>query len=74
MHSHIENRIDIESLLAKVPAQMQTAVRLIKLEGASGLEAATAAGISEAGVRVNAHRGVNAMIATLKGGKRSENK
>ena len=73
-HTHVENGIDIEGLLAKIPAHMQTAVRLMKLEGVSALEAAARAGSSETAVRVNAHRGVKAMIAKLKGGFISENK
>lgn len=68
VHSGIEDGLDVESLLARLPERMRTAVRLIKLEGASVSEAAARAGASESAVRVHAHRGIKAMMARLKGG------
>lgn len=68
-HASIEDGLDVQSLLSGLPAPMRTAVQLIKLDGASTSEAAKRAGSSEAAVRVNAHRGMKAMMAKLKRGQ-----
>lgn len=68
-HVTVEDRMDVQSLLSGLPAQIRTAVQLIKLEGASTSEAAKQVGSSESAVRVNAHRGVKAMMAKLKKAK-----
>lgn len=73
-HAAVEYGLDVQSLLSGLPEPMRRAVQLIKLEGASTLEAAKQAGSSESAVRVNAHRGVKVMMEKLRRGHGRENR
>lgn len=53
--------IDLEALLATLPAKQARAIRDTKLRGLSVAEAADAAGIGESDVKVSVHRGLKAL-------------
>jgi RNA polymerase sigma-70 factor (ECF subfamily) len=60
-------RRDLEQLLQSLPAQHRRALVMMKLEGASVAEAATATGMSESAVKVGVHRSLKALAAKVKG-------
>lgn len=60
-------RMDIDDLLATLPAKQSRAIRATRLDGASVAEAATAAGIGESDVKVSVHRGLKALAARIAG-------
>lgn len=53
-------RIDVETLLARLPAKQADAIRLMHLQGHTAREAAERLGSSESAVKVSAHRGLRA--------------
>ena len=61
--------IDIDALLAQLPAKQAAAIRLTRLQGLSTREAAEASGQSEPAVKVNVHRGLGRLMARLGGGR-----
>ena len=61
-----DSRLDLESLLAQLPAKMRRAIDLVKLKGFSTKEAAAASGMSPSAVKVSAHRGVKALALLVK--------
>lgn len=58
-------RVDVERLLAELPARQATAIRLTRIEGLSTREAADRSGQSEPAVKVNVHRGIGRLMAKL---------
>lgn len=56
-------RIDLETMLARLPAKQAAAIRLIHLEGRSAREAAERLGANESAVKVSAHRGLKTAAA-----------
>ena len=64
-----ESRLDLEALLAELPAKMRRAIELVKLRGLTTNEAAAASGMSTSAVKVSVHRGVKALklLITRKG-------
>ncbi len=60
-------RMDIDDLLATLPAKQARAIRATRLDGASVAEAANAAGIGESDVKVSVHRGLKALAARIAG-------
>ena len=60
-------RMDIESLLASLPAKQARAIRDTKLAGLSVAEAAEMGGLSVADVKVSVHRGLKQLALRLKG-------
>ena len=68
-HGAVESTLDVERLLARLPAKMRQAVRSMKIEGLSVTEAAARSGMSESAIKVSVHRGLKAM-AVIAGGKR----
>ncbi|MEN0653859.1 MULTISPECIES: sigma-70 family RNA polymerase sigma factor [Hyphobacterium] len=56
-------RIDVEAMLARLPAKQAAAIRLIHLEGHTAREAADRLGANESAVKVSAHRGLKAAAA-----------
>lgn len=70
-HAAVESSLDVERLLARLPAKMRQAIRSMKVEGLSAAEAAERSGMSEAAIKVSVHRGLKAMAA-LAGGKRRQ--
>ncbi|MCH8521430.1 sigma-70 family RNA polymerase sigma factor [Glycocaulis sp.] len=64
-------RLDLETLLARLPAGQAEAIRRTKLNGQSVSETASAMNISESLVKVNVHRGLKA-AASLVGLKQAD--
>ncbi|MET0659204.1 MAG: sigma-70 family RNA polymerase sigma factor [Steroidobacteraceae bacterium] len=63
-------RLDVQRLLAALPAKQANAIRNTHLEGLSVAEAASQSGIGESDVKVSVHRGLKALAARIRGGKR----
>jgi RNA polymerase sigma-70 factor (ECF subfamily) len=61
----VESRLDIEKMLATLPAATQALIRDIKLKDLSNAEAAAARGMSETAVKVAVHRGLKKLAAFL---------
>jgi RNA polymerase sigma-70 factor (ECF subfamily) len=62
-------RLDLEKLLAALPASSQEIIRKVKLDGHSTAEVAASTGKSEIAVRVGLHRGLKALSEKLRGGQ-----
>ncbi|HJR55651.1 MAG TPA: sigma-70 family RNA polymerase sigma factor [Rhizomicrobium sp.] len=60
-------RIDLDRLLARLPAGQQDAIRLTRIEGISVVEAADRTGQSEANVKVSVHRGLKRLMEHVQG-------
>jgi RNA polymerase sigma-70 factor (ECF subfamily) len=60
-------RMDVEALLAGLPAKQARAIRETKIEGLSVAEAAAGAGLSIADVKVSVHRGLKQLAVRLRG-------
>lgn len=63
--AEIAARISLERLFAHLPVGQVQAIELVKIEGLSVAEAATACGQSEALVKVNIHRGLKRLAALI---------
>ena len=61
--------LDVDRLLASLPAKQAAAVRMTRLGGLSVREAGEQAGQSEAAVKVNVHRGLQRLIAMVREGR-----
>jgi RNA polymerase sigma-70 factor (ECF subfamily) len=66
----IESSLDLERLLAELPAKFASAIRDVKLQGLSVAETAAREGLSEAAVKVNVHRGMKALTALIAAGRK----
>ncbi|MNI23581.1 RNA polymerase sigma factor [compost metagenome] len=64
--------MDVERLLANLPAWQSELIRQVRLEGRSVAETAAGSGRTEAMVKVGVHRGIKALAARLRG-ERGEN-
>ena len=62
-----EARRDLQTLLATLPERQREAIVRTKLEGLSVAETASLTGMSESAVKVNVHRGLKALAASIKG-------
>jgi len=60
-----ESTHDIRRLMQRLPEGMQCAIGSVKLDGLSVAEAAKRCGLSESGVKVNIHRGLKALAASI---------
>ena len=60
-------KIDLDSLLAGLTPKQVDAIRLTRIDGYSIREAAEMTGQSEPAVKVNVHRGLGRLIASIKG-------
>jgi len=60
-----ESTHDIRRLMQRLPQGMQCAIGAVKLDGLSVAEAAKRCGLSESGVKVNIHRGLKALAASI---------
>ncbi|UPK00635.1 sigma-70 family RNA polymerase sigma factor [Bradyrhizobium sp. 170] len=60
-----ESTHDIRRLMQRLPEGMQCAIGAVKLDGLSVAEAAKRCGLSESGVKVNIHRGLKALAASI---------
>lgn len=63
--SEIAARISLDRLFAHLPAGQVRAIEMVKIEGLSVAEAATASGQSESLVKVNIHRGLKKLAALI---------
>jgi RNA polymerase sigma-70 factor (ECF subfamily) len=59
-------RMDVEALLASLPAKQARVIRDTKLEGLSVAEAAASGGLSVADVKVSVHRGLKQLALRLR--------
>jgi RNA polymerase sigma-70 factor (ECF subfamily) len=60
-------KVDLNRLLADLPAQQRTAILQVKVEGLSVEEAATRSGLSPSNVKISIHRGLKKLIARVQG-------
>ena len=60
-----ESANDLTRLLSQLPDKMRRAIQSVKLDGLSVAEAASQCGMSESAVKVNVHRGLKALIASI---------
>jgi RNA polymerase sigma-70 factor (ECF subfamily) len=58
---------DVQRLLDQLPANQASAIRAMRLDGASTLEAARETGLSPALVKVSVHRGLKTLMARMAG-------
>ena len=65
-----ESAYDLTRLLSQLPDKMRRAIQSVKLDGLSVAEAASQCGMSESAVKVNVHRGLKALIASIAREKR----
>lgn len=56
---------DLTRLLSQLPEKMRRAIQCVKLDGLSVAEAASRCGMSESAVKVNVHRGLKALVASI---------
>jgi RNA polymerase sigma-70 factor (ECF subfamily) len=60
-----ESATDMTRLLSGLPDKMRRAIQAVKLDGLSVVEAASQCGMSESAVKVNVHRGLKALVASI---------
>jgi RNA polymerase sigma factor (sigma-70 family) len=60
-----ESANDLTKLMSKLPEKMRRAIQAVKLDGLSVAEAAAQCGMSESAVKVNIHRGLKALVASI---------
>lgn len=65
-----ESANDLTRLLSELPDKMRRAIQAVKLDGLSVAEAANRCGMSESAVKVNVHRGLKALTASIAREKR----
>jgi RNA polymerase sigma-70 factor (ECF subfamily) len=65
-----ESANDLTRLLSQLPDKMRRAIQAVKLDGLSVVEAASQCGMSESAVKVNVHRGLKALTASIAREKR----
>ena len=63
-------RLDIEDLLATLPAKQSRMIRATRIQGMSVAEAAQSDGIGESDVKVSVHRGLKALVTRVQGMRR----
>jgi RNA polymerase sigma-70 factor (ECF subfamily) len=64
-HVGTESAHDLTRLLSRLPDKMRRAIQSVKLDGLSVAEAAVQCGMSEPAVKVNVHRGLKALAASI---------
>lgn len=64
----VESSIDLSRLLAGLPDKTRLAIQYVKIEGLSVAEAAARCKSSESAVKVNVHRGLKALTASISRG------
>lgn len=57
----VDAAISVKKLLSGLPAKMRISIELIRINGLSIKEAASATGMSESAIKINVHRGVKAI-------------
>lgn len=64
-HSGVESAHDLHQLLAQLPEKMRRAIECVKIEGRSVAETADLCGVSELAVKINVHRGLRTLVASI---------
>jgi RNA polymerase sigma-70 factor, ECF subfamily len=62
---------DLGKLLDRLPDKMRRAIQSVKLDGLTVAQAASKCGMSESAVKVNIHRGLKALTASIAREKRT---
>ena len=62
----VDSGLDLERLLAQLPAKTRRTIRLVKLDGFSTEDAAARSGSSLSAVKVSVHRGLRALSLLVK--------
>lgn len=62
-------RLDMDDLLATLPAKQAQMIRATRIDGHSIADTALAAGYGESDVKVSVHRGLKALAARIRGGE-----
>jgi RNA polymerase sigma-70 factor (ECF subfamily) len=65
-HASAESAYDLNKLLGQLPDKMRRAIECVKIEGLSVAEAAKRCAMSESAVKVNVHRGLRALAASMR--------
>ena len=65
--AHVESSLDLEKLLALIPAKMRDAIQYVKIDGLSVTETAERTGMSESAVKVSVHRGLKSLARLIHG-------
>lgn len=60
-----ESGYDLQKLMKTLPEKMQRAIQYVKIDGLSVAEAAKRTSMSESAIKVNIHRGLKALAATV---------
>ena len=60
-----ESQFDLTRLLERLPERMRLSIQYVKLDGMSVAEAANRCGISKSAVKVNVHRGLKILAASI---------
>jgi RNA polymerase sigma-70 factor (ECF subfamily) len=64
-HIGAESAHDLNKLLNKLPEKMHRAIQSVKIDGLSVAETANRYGLTESAVKVNIHRGLKALAASI---------
>jgi RNA polymerase sigma-70 factor, ECF subfamily len=64
-HGGVETTYDLHRLLSRLPHKVRQAIECVKLDGLSVAEAAVQCGMSESAVKVNVHRGLRTLAASI---------
>jgi RNA polymerase sigma-70 factor (ECF subfamily) len=65
-HASVESAYDLTKLLGGLPDKMRHAIECVKIEGLSVAEAARRCAMSESAVKVNVHRGLKTLAASIR--------
>jgi RNA polymerase sigma-70 factor, ECF subfamily len=69
-HIGTESAYDLQRLLNRLPDKMRVAIQCVKLDGLSVAEAARRCGVSKSAIKINVHRGMRALAASIAREKR----
>ena len=62
---------DLKKLLSRLPDKMRRAIQLVKVDGLTVTQAASKCGMSESAIKVNIHRGLKTLTASIAQEKRA---
>lgn len=60
-----ESALDLAKLLARLPDKMRRAIQYVKVDGLSVADAAVRCGVSESAIKINVHRGLKILAASI---------
>ena len=64
-HTAVESSHDLQKLLRELPEKKRRAIQCVKLDGLSVAEAAARCGMSESAIKINVHRGLKILAASI---------